>query len=187
MKRPQFDMKCHRSGSGQHSFRIRPLFRDKIIHRTPVYDARTFLNFGRNLTNPGENPFSLSKIAHAAPQKKQPPQNGPCPSAIAASTCRKDLFSPLPLFSELLQVLKILDFNDAGNLSWVSRTHPSLPSRKSPPAALRLPPSAQPVSVCFAPENRGPSSKQARFIRPRRRFACFPSFLTPRPPSSRRR
>jgi len=47
-------------------------FRDKIIHRTPVYDARAFLNFGRNFTNPGEKQFFLSKIAHAAPQKKQP-------------------------------------------------------------------------------------------------------------------
>ena len=42
------------------------------------------------------------------------------------------------------------------------------------PAWSKNTPSAQPVSVCFAPENRGPSSKQARFIRPRRRFACFP-------------
>ena len=30
----------------------------------------------------------------AAPQKKQPPQNGPSPSAIAASACRKSLFAP---------------------------------------------------------------------------------------------
>lgn len=35
-------------------------FRDKIIHRTPVYDARTFLNFGRNLTKPGEKQFFLN-------------------------------------------------------------------------------------------------------------------------------
>ena len=42
------------------------------------------------------------------------------------------------------------------------------------PAWSKNTPSAQPVSVCFAPENRGPSSKQARFIRHRRRFACFP-------------
>ena len=46
-----------------------------------------------------------------------------CPAKKAAaprqllSACRKILFSPLPLFSELLQVLKILDFNGAGNLS----------------------------------------------------------------------
>jgi len=52
-------------------------FRDKIIHRTPVYDARTFLNFGRNFTKPGEKPFPFSKIAHAAPQKKQLP-HGSC-------------------------------------------------------------------------------------------------------------
>ena len=31
-----------------------------------------------------------------------------------------------------------------------------------------------PVSVRFAPESRGPSSKQARFIRRWRRFVCFP-------------
>ena len=42
------------------------------------------------------------------------------------------------------------------------------------PAWSRNTPSAQPVSVCFAPENRGPSSKQARFIRRWRRSACFP-------------
>lgn len=76
MKRPFFDTKCHRSGSGQHA--ISPLFfRDKIVHRTPVYDARTFLNFGRNFTKPGEKPFPFSKIAHAAPQKKQLP-TGSC-------------------------------------------------------------------------------------------------------------
>ena len=42
------------------------------------------------------------------------------------------------------------------------------------PAWSRNTPSAQPVSVRFAPGNRGPSSKQARFIRHRRHFACFP-------------
>ena len=91
MKRPFFDTKCHRSSSGQHA--ISPLFfRDKIVHRTPVYDARTFLNFGRNFMKPGEKPFPFSKIAHAAPQKKQLPQNEPYPSAIAAFSVSKNSF-----------------------------------------------------------------------------------------------
>ena len=47
-------------------------------------------------------------------------------------------------------------------------------------------PSAQPVSVCFAPENRGPSSKQARFIRRWRRFARFPLLGFPRTPFTRK-
>ena len=50
------------------------------------------------------------------------------------------------------------------------------------PAWSRNTPSAQPVSVCFAPENRRPSSKQARFIRRWRRFACFPFLGFPRTP-----
>ena len=50
------------------------------------------------------------------------------------------------------------------------------------PAWSRNTPSAQPVSVCYAPENRGPSSKQARFIRRWRRFACFPFLGFPRTP-----
>ena len=54
------------------------------------------------------------------------------------ATGRKNLFFPLPLFSELVKVLKIFDFNGAGHPSWVSRTHPFFPSRKSPLAALRL-------------------------------------------------
>ncbi|WP_446807321.1 hypothetical protein, partial [Dysosmobacter sp.] len=54
------------------------------------------------------------------------------------ATGRKNLFFPLPLFSELAKVLKIFDFNGAGHPSWVSRTHPFFPSRKSPLAALRL-------------------------------------------------
>ena len=91
MKRSFFDTKCHRSSSGQHA--ISPLFfRDKIVHRTPVYDARTFLNFGRNFMKPGEKPFPFSKIAHAAPQKKQLPQNEPYPSAIAAFSVSKNSF-----------------------------------------------------------------------------------------------
>ena len=53
------------------------------------------------------------------------------------------------------------------------------------PAWSRNTPSAQPVSVRFAPENRGPSSKQARFIRHRRHFACFPSVGFPRTPFTR--
>jgi len=32
-----------------------------------------------------------------------------------------------------------------------------------------------PVSGCFAPENRGPASKAARFFCHRQRFAAFPS------------
>ena len=62
---------------------FRLFFRDKIIHRTPVYDARTFLNFGRNFTNPGEKPFFLSKIAHAAPSSSSggtQPNTKPSPS-----------------------------------------------------------------------------------------------------------
>ena len=58
-------------------------FRDKIIHRTPVYDARTFLNFGRNFTKPGEKQFFLSKIAHAAPSSSSggtQPNTKPSPS-----------------------------------------------------------------------------------------------------------
>ena len=47
-------------------------------------------------------------------------------------------------------------------------------------------PSTQPVSVRFAPGNRGPSSKQARFIRHRRHFACFPSLGFPRTPFTRK-
>ena len=68
------------------------VFHDKIIHRTSVYDARTFLNFGRNFMKPGEKPFPFSKIAHAAPQKKQLPQNEPYPSAIAAFSVSKNSF-----------------------------------------------------------------------------------------------
>ena len=54
------------------------------------------------------------------------------------------------------------------------------------PAWSRNTPSAQPVSVCFAPENRGPSSKQARFIRRWRRFARFPFLGFPRIPFTRK-
>ena len=54
------------------------------------------------------------------------------------------------------------------------------------PAWGRNTPSAQPVSVCFAPENRGLSSKQARFIRRWRRFACFPFLGFPRTPFTRK-
>ena len=46
------------------------------------------------------------------------------------SACRKSLFAPLSKFSELYRVLKTKDFNGAGHPSWVSRAHPSLPSRK---------------------------------------------------------
>ena len=41
---------------------------------------------------PGEKPFPFSKIAHAAPQKKQLPQNEPYPSAIAAFSVSKNSF-----------------------------------------------------------------------------------------------
>ena len=54
------------------------------------------------------------------------------------------------------------------------------------PAWSKNTPSAQPVSVRFAPENRGPSSKQARFIRHRRHFACFPFLGFPRTPFTRK-
>ena len=68
------------------------------------------------------------------------PSRFPCalPPKTGGATGRKNLFSPLPLFSELVKVLKIFDFNGAGHPSWVSRTHPFFPSRKSPLAALRL-------------------------------------------------
>ena len=39
---------------------FRLFFRDKIIHRTLMYDARTFLIFGRNFTNPGEKQVFLN-------------------------------------------------------------------------------------------------------------------------------
>ena len=38
----------------------------------------------------------------------------------------------------------------------------------------------------LCPENRGPSSKQARFIRRWRRFACFPFLGFPRTPFTRK-
>ena len=68
------------------------------------------------------------------------PSRFPCAlrPEIGGATGRKNLFFPLPLFSELVKVLKIFDFNGAGHPSWVSRTHPFFPSRKSPLAALRL-------------------------------------------------
>ena len=47
-------------------------------------------------------------------------------------------------------------------------------------------PSAQPVSVRFAPGNRGPSSKRARFLRRWRRIACFPFLGFPRTPFTRK-
>ena len=99
MKRPFFDTKCHRSSSGQHA--ISPLFfRDKIVHRTPVYDARTFLNFGRNFTNPGEKPFFLSKIAHTAPSSSSggtQPNTKPSPSPqIKPRPVHRALILPMP-------------------------------------------------------------------------------------------
>ena len=68
------------------------------------------------------------------------PSRFPCAlhTETGGATGRKNLFFPLPLFSELVKVLKIFDFNGAGHPSWVSRTHPFFPSRKSPLAALRL-------------------------------------------------
>ena len=68
------------------------------------------------------------------------PSRFPCAlhPETGGATGRKNLFFPLPLFSELVKVLKIFDFNGAGHPSWVSRTHPFFPSRKSPLAALRL-------------------------------------------------
>ena len=68
------------------------------------------------------------------------PSRFPCAlhPETGGATGRKNLFFPLPLFSELAKVLKIFDFNGAGHPSWVSRTHPFFPSRKSPLAALRL-------------------------------------------------
>ena len=112
------------------------VFHDKIIHRTSVYDARTFLNFGRNFMKPGEKPFPFSKIAHAAPQKKQLPQNEPYPSAIAAFSVSKNSFR--------------------------SRRHFAFHRRPKPNSG----------HCVFAVW--GPSSKHARFIRHRRRVACFP-------------
>ena len=68
------------------------------------------------------------------------PSRFPCAlrPETGGATGRKNLFFPLPLFSELVKVLKIFDFNGAEHPSWVSRTHPFFPSRKSPLAALRL-------------------------------------------------
>ena len=68
------------------------------------------------------------------------PSRFPCAlrPETGGATGRKNLFFPLPLFSELVKVLKIFDFNGVGHPSWVSRTHPFFPSRKSPLAALRL-------------------------------------------------
>ena len=68
------------------------------------------------------------------------PSRFPCAlrPETGGATGRKNLFFPLPLFSELVKVLKIFDFNGAGHPSWVSRTHPFFPSRKSPLATLRL-------------------------------------------------
>ena len=68
------------------------------------------------------------------------PSRFPCalPPKTGGATGRKNLFFPLPLFSELVKVLKIFDFNGAGHPSWVSRTHPFFPLRKSPLAALHL-------------------------------------------------
>ena len=50
------------------------------------------------------------------------------------------------------------------------------------PARGRNTPSAQPVSVRFAPESREPSSKRARFLRHWRRIARFPFLGFPRTP-----
>ena len=68
------------------------------------------------------------------------PSRFPCAlrPETGGATGRKNLFFPLPLFSELVKVLKIFDFNGAGHPSWFSRTHPFFPSRKSPLAALHL-------------------------------------------------
>ena len=55
---------------------------------------------------------------------------GRCTECALPSACRKSLFSPPSLYSELQKVLNTADFNRAGNPSWVSRTHPSLPPRK---------------------------------------------------------
>ena len=47
MKRPLFDMKCHRSGPGQHSTRVFAHFLyGRIIHRTFTYDASAFSFLG---------------------------------------------------------------------------------------------------------------------------------------------
>ena len=46
MKRPLFDMKCHRSGPGRHSTRVFARFLyGRIIHRTFMYDASVFSVF----------------------------------------------------------------------------------------------------------------------------------------------
>ena len=67
------------TGAAPANMPFRLFFRDKIIHRTSVYDTRTFLNFGRNFTKPGEKRFFLSKIAHAAPSSSS---GGTQPSTI---------------------------------------------------------------------------------------------------------
>lgn len=45
------------------------LFHGSMMHRRPAQGARTFLNFGRDFTKPGEKPFSFRKIAHATRKK----------------------------------------------------------------------------------------------------------------------
>ena len=52
------------------------------------------------------------------------------PRKSGAVSVSKNFFDTLTLFSELYKVLKMLDFNGAGNPSWVSRAHPSFPLRQ---------------------------------------------------------
>ena len=59
-------------------------------------------------------------------------------------------------------------------LRWYGAPIFSVSKKSFRPAWCRNTPSAQPVSVRFAPENREPSSKRARFLRHWRRVARFP-------------
>ena len=97
-----------------------------------------FHQFKKSLHLPSACRKSLFAMRGAGIHRR--PSRFPCAlrPETGGATGRKNLFFPLPLFSELVKVLKIFDFNGVGHPSWVSRTHPFFPSRKSPLAALRL-------------------------------------------------
>ena len=104
------------------------------------------------------------------------PSRFPCAlrPETGGATGRKNLFFPLPLFSELVKVLKIFDFNGAGHPSWVSRTHPFFPSRKSPLAALRLPPSAHTGFRALCARKPGAFLETGSFYPPPAALRLFP-------------
>ena len=47
------------------------------------------------------------------------------------SACRKGFPPRWPYFPNFIKVLKMFDFNGTGHPSWISRAHPSLPSREN--------------------------------------------------------